>query len=292
MPARWGVRGRARDRASRARGRLGSAQNMGDVHFRLGNLDAARASYDESRAHFEAMRDLSNVGRVLQATALTELVAGRLPQAEDGYSRSGAICAEAERCGLHRGCDGGPGLRAGGAGQVLGLGRVLPSGDRGVQRARAAGVGGAVGVGLSQALVGAGDFAAAIEAAIGPAIASPCWQRRRAVAGPHRRSSRRPARFGDVPRALGVARAASSRSTACRPSARQARGEPAGRSEGALATFAVLQAEIGEAAGAFATSERLQPLEIRAALATNERDIARGMTRRSGTRNAAWPRRS
>jgi CHAT domain-containing protein len=46
----------------------------------------------------------------------------------------------------------------------------------------------------------------------------------------------------------------------------------------AFATYAVLQAENGDAAGAFATSERLRGLDIRAGLATNERDIARGMT--------------
>jgi CHAT domain-containing protein len=46
----------------------------------------------------------------------------------------------------------------------------------------------------------------------------------------------------------------------------------------ALATFAVLQAESGDAVGAFATSERLRALEVRSGLATNEREISRGMS--------------
>ena len=71
-------------RLATARGRLAPvAQNIGEVHFRLGNLDAARASYEESRGHFEAIRDMPNVGRVLQGLALTELVAARFPVAED-----------------------------------------------------------------------------------------------------------------------------------------------------------------------------------------------------------------
>ena len=47
---------------------------------------------------------------------------------------------------------------------------------------------------------------------------------------------------------------------------------------GALATFAVLLAEQGDALGAFAASERMRAIDLRASLAVNERDIARDMS--------------
>jgi CHAT domain-containing protein len=134
-------------------------------------------------------------------------------------------------------------------------------------------------VGLSQALVGAGDFAAAIEAAtrarhIAIALGSDDMLWRALTA-----EARAVRKIGDVPRALGVARASVAVLDRLQAEALDKPGSSlTAEAAGALATFAVLQAESGQAAGAFATSERLRTIEIRAGLATNERDIARGMT--------------
>ena len=154
-------------RMATVRGRLAAvAQSIGDVHFRLANLDAARASYEESRGHFEAVGDLPNVGRVLQAMAVTELVAARFNRAEDLYKRSGAICTSAD--------DGECAARA-----IAGLAFAQSAQDRFFEAAasyrKAIDAFTARGlreeaarseIGLSQALAGAGDFAGGVEAAV------------------------------------------------------------------------------------------------------------------------------
>ncbi len=66
--------------------------NIGEVHFRLGNLDTARKTFEDSRGHFEAMKDAANIGRVWQAVALTDLVAGRYTMAESEYRKSIDSC--------------------------------------------------------------------------------------------------------------------------------------------------------------------------------------------------------
>ena len=267
-------------RMQSARGRLGSvAQSLAEVQFRLGNLEASKARYEESRAHFEAAKDMPNVGRVMQGVALTELVAGRYVAAEDLYKRSGATCAAAD----DRICT---------AAAIAGLAYAQAAQEKywdAVASYRRAAAGfEALGrreeaarseVGLSQALTGAGDFAAAIAAstrARHTAIAlendDVMWRALTAEARAIRMN-------GDRDRAVGVARAAVSVLDRMEHAARE---RPSGtltvESSAALATYAVLQAETGDARGAFATSERMRVLDVRAGLATNERDIAAGMT--------------
>jgi tetratricopeptide (TPR) repeat protein/CHAT domain-containing protein len=262
------------------RDRLGSvAQSAGDVHFRLGNLDTARAAYEQSRAQFESLKDIANVGRVLQPIGLTDVVAGRFVQAEDLYQRSGSICMAAgdkectaratagfayAQAAQDKFFDAAASYR-GAIGEFMAL-------DRREDAARAE-------IGLSQALAGAGDFAGAIEAA-GRARAAAAllenddvlWRALTAEAKAVRRN-------GQKDRAIGLARTAVATIDrmqtflADRPG-----GSVPTDAAAAMATFAVLQAETGDADGAFATSERLRGLHLRAALATNERDIARGMT--------------
>ena len=196
-------------RLATARARLAPvAQSIGEVHFRLGNLDAARASYEESRGHYEATRDMPNVGRVLQGLALTELVAARFPVAEELYTRSGAICTKA----------GDPECAAR---AVAGLAFAQSAQDKfwdaaasyrkaieafkvltlREEMARSE-------IGLSEALVGAKDYAGGVEAA--------AQARREAVVMDNddvlwralTAEARAVRRLGDRPRALGVARAA------------------------------------------------------------------------------------
>ena len=267
-------------RLATARGRLAPVtQSIGEVHFRLGNLDAARASYEESRGHFEAVRDMPNVGRVLQGLALTELAAARFPIAEDLYKRSSATCAKAE--------DPDCAARA-----VAGLAYAQSAQDRfweaagsyrqAIEAFRKLGLREEMArseIGLSEALAGAGDTAGAIEAAMGAhreavGIESDdvLWRALTAEARAIRR-------LGDRPRALGVARAAIVTLDRMETAAldRPAASLPSDASR-AFATFAILQAESEDVAGALATSERLHAIQLRASLAINERDIAPGMT--------------
>ncbi len=70
--------------------------SIGEIHLRLGNLDMARPLFEESRTHFELLKDLPNVGRVWQAAALTELMSARFSAAEQAYGKSSAACAAAK----------------------------------------------------------------------------------------------------------------------------------------------------------------------------------------------------
>jgi CHAT domain-containing protein/tetratricopeptide (TPR) repeat protein len=262
------------------RGRLGAvAQSTGDVHFRLGNLDAARAIYEESRAHFESQRDMPNVGRVLQSIALTELVAARFLQAEDLYKRSGGICTAADdkECSA-RATAGFAYTQAAqekffdAAASYRKAIAEFTALDRREDAARSE-------VGLSQALAGAEDFAGAIDAAIRARQAAVVLESDDVLWRALTAEARAIRRNGDKDRALGIARAAVVTLERMQAHVTDKPGAsiPADAAA-AFATFAVLQAEAGDAAGAFATSERLHSLDIRASLATNERDIARGMT--------------
>jgi CHAT domain-containing protein len=263
-----------------SRGRLGAvAQSTGDVHFRLGNLDAARTIYEESRAHFESQRDMPNVGRVLQSIALTELVAARHPQAEDLYKRSGAICAAADDKECSARATAGFAYTQAAQDKFFDAAASYRKAiaeftalDRRDEAARSE-------VGLSQALAGAEDFAGAIEAAIRARQAAVVLESDDVLWRALTAEARAIRHNGDKERALGIARAAVVTLERMQTHIIDKPGASIPADAGAaFATFAVLQAEAGDAAGAFATSERLHSLDIRGSIATNERDIVRGMT--------------
>lgn len=270
-------------RAFGERSRQGFAtQSIAEVHFRLGNVEQARLSYEASRGHYEALRDLPNVGRVWQGLALTHLVAGSFAAAEQAYGRSIATCGEAG----DRGCS---------ARAIVGLAFAQSAQDKFVESiasyrkaiseftaldekeeaARAE-------IGLSQALSGHGDHRLAVESArharataVATADDDVLWRALTAEARALRNSGDR----STLETALGVARAAVGTIERLERAAldRPAASAPADATAG-LATYAVLQAESGDAAGAFATAERLRMLDLRATLAANERQIARGMS--------------
>jgi tetratricopeptide (TPR) repeat protein/CHAT domain-containing protein len=255
------------------------AQSIGDVHFRLGNLDAARASYDESRSHFEAVKDMPNVGRALQGTAVTELAAGRFDRAEDLYKRSGGICTSAG--------DGECVARA-----IAGLAFAQSAQDkfwdaaasyrkaiaafaaRGLREEAARSE-----IGLSQALAGAGDFAGGVEAAARARRQANELESDDVLWRALTAEARAVRKLGDAERALGTAREAM---TVLERLEDAARDKPAASlpadATGAVATLAVLLAERGDARAAFEASERMRAIDLRASLAVNERDIARGMS--------------
>ena len=255
--------------------------SIGDVHFRLGNLEQARAALVESRSHFEAIKDLSHVGRSLQALALVDLVASRFKLSEDEYRKSSDTCtaagdkecAAAAVAGLAFAETAQDKFEAGIASYKKAI-EAFTSLKRSEQVARSE-------LGLSRALSGSGAHEAALDAA-GRARAQAealknddvLWRAQVAEAEALRRLRDRPkaiAAAGEavvsVDRLLAVAEV--------RPSVPVARD-----TSSAFALLALLQAEDGEAAAAFETAERMRVHDLRLLLAPGERDIFRGMTDR------------
>jgi tetratricopeptide (TPR) repeat protein len=82
-----------------ADGRLGNGvattlESIGEVHFRLGNMDQARAAFEEARRLVDADPDFS--GRLYSSLGLTELVAGRDDAALTDYTESRARYVKAK----------------------------------------------------------------------------------------------------------------------------------------------------------------------------------------------------
>lgn len=269
-----------RDKRLSDRIRLGSVnQNIGDVHFRLGNLDGARASYQESRAHFEAARDMPNVGRLMQAVALTELVAARFQLAEELYLKSGVTCTAAEdrECSAH--AIAGLAFAQAAQENYIGAAASYRKAIEAFTALNGRGDAARAQVGLAQALTGSGDYAGAIEAAVaarrdavGYDFGDVLWRALTAEARAVRK-------LGHKDRALGIARAAV---VAVHDLQTAALDRPGGTvsadASAAFATLAVLEAENGDATSAFETSEKLRAFDIRGGLAVNERDISRDMS--------------
>jgi tetratricopeptide (TPR) repeat protein len=253
--------------------------SIGDVHFRLGNVDSARLALDEARGHFEATKDLVNAGRAWQAVALTDLAASRFTLSEEEYRKSAAMCASA----ANKECEASAivGLAFAQAQQEKykeGIASYTTAIEAFVQLTRPEQAARAR-IGLSQALLGSGAFEAAVAAAErartdAVAIGSDdvLWRALVAQANGLRRLRERPAAIeaataavAAVDRLLAVAR--------IRPSAPVARD-----SASAFAMLALLQAENGDASAAFDTVERMRAHDLRVTLAAGERDISRGMT--------------
>ena len=255
--------------------------SVGDVHTRLANLDAARAAYGESRAAHEAVKDASGAGRALHAIGTVELITGRLPRAETAFERSHASCATAMPADSD--CMAGAlvGLGFAQAAQerwdpaiasyrkAIDLLTVLRA-DEGSVRAR---------VGLAEALIGKGEYVAAMtEAGAARNIAGGLgsddllWR----VLVPFSRAQRKLERAAD---ALESARAAVA---AVRRIADAALTRPAFAAPRdvtlAYANLAILHGEAGDAAAAWDAVEEMRARALRNALAAHEREISRGMT--------------
>jgi tetratricopeptide (TPR) repeat protein len=272
----------AEGRARNDRNDQGAALlSIGDAHFRLGNLDSARAALVESRAHFEAVKHLSHAGRAWQGLALVDLVAGRFTLSEDEYRKSidscaaGADkeCAASAVAGLAFAQTAQEKFQDGIASYKKAI-EAFTSLERSEQAARAE-------IGLSRALAGSGAHAAALDAASHARRGAEAlenddvlWRAQVAEAEALRRLRERPqaiaaatAAVAAVDRLLEIAK--------IRPSAPVARD-----SSSAFAMLALLQAEDGDAAAAFESAERMRTHDLRVLLAPGERDIFRGMTDR------------
>ena len=253
--------------------------SIGEIHLRLGNLDMARPLFEESRTHFELLKDLPNVGRVWQAAALTELMSARFPAAEQAYGKSSAACAAAKdpEC-VARG--------------VVGLAFAQSSQDRfaeaiatyrkaieGFTALRRHEDAARAEVGLSGALLGGKDAPGALAAAgrarqQGLAIGDDDVVWRACVA-----EARALRSSGEAVKAISAAWAGVAAVQRLVYHSQDQPGEfVAADTVTAYGMLAILLAEAGDAAGAFAAVERRRTHALRVALAPNERDITRGMT--------------
>jgi tetratricopeptide (TPR) repeat protein len=268
-------------------------KSSGEIHFRLGNLDVARAQFEQSRSHFEALHDNSNVGRVWQATGLTDLVGTRFAAAEQDYGSSVTACGTGPKPLQDPECTarGIVGLAFAQAAQQH-YDIAISSYRRGIaafvalnkaeDAARAE-------LGLSQALYGSKDYAAALasasharEQALGLKRDDVLWRalvsearasrRLSALAPPELRRDRSAA-------AMGAAKSAVAAVERLASGFEELPVEPVpADSTSAFALLAVLQAENGDSDAAFQTIERRRAHALRIALASNELDIHRGMT--------------
>jgi tetratricopeptide (TPR) repeat protein len=272
------------------RGQATAHFSIGEIHFMLGNLDTARAQFEQSRGFYSKTNDFANVGRSWQGIALTDLVAARFAAAEQGYVKSQEACAanDDQAC-VARAMVGlafaqssqehfdkaiGTYGHAIAAFTKLADGAQAASDKRGFleDAARAE-------IGLAQALAGKKDHKAGLAAAaraydraVALSSGDVLW---RALAA----QARALRRLGEVVPALAAAREAVATidrlklEALTRPDARIVSDSVA-----AYGILAVLQAEARDDSAVFNTTEQRRGHALRLALAVNEREIHRGMT--------------
>lgn len=257
----------------------GALLSIGDVHVRLGNLDLARGLFDQSRAQFERMGDLPNVGHAWQAMGRSDLLAGRFAAAEDAFTRSGAACTKGSdaECVAHAtvGVAFAQSLQLHHSQAVTSYRKAIALFSTLKKREDAA----RAEIGLSQALMGSGDYAGAVVAARhaeseGTAIGEDdvVWRALLANARAQRLAGNPLAGLKAAKDAVGRVEHMAQRAFD------GVVEQPSPDTSGAYAFLAVLQAEANDLRAAFATVERLRVHSLRLVLARNERDIARGMT--------------
>jgi len=272
--------GRARnDRSLQAN----ALKSIGEIHFRLGNLDLARSRFEQARSNFEAMHDTPNVGRVWQAMGLSDLVATRFPAAEQDYNSSIGACSTGPVQLQDPDCvaRGTVGLAFAQAAQQQ-YETAISSYRRGIvafmalnkieDAARAE-------LGLSQALYGNKDYAAALaaatharEQATGLRRDDVLWRALVAEARADRRLSNADGAMESAKQAVAAVRRLAS-------GFEELPTEPvAADTTAAFAVLAVLEAETGDADAAFATAEQRRALALRIALASNELEVHPGMS--------------
>ncbi len=268
--------GRARNNRSR---QAAAMQSIADIHLRLGNLDAARGQYEQSRDHFLSVKDMGSAGRVWQGLGMTELVANRFAEAERAYTTSSEICGSVDdpECVAQA---------------IVGLAFAQSSQEKfkdaiesyrkAIDRFTALGrreAAARANVGLSQAFLGAGLVGDSLEAAASARHAAITLEKDDVLWRALTAEARALRRKGTADQAIGTARAAA---VVVERMHRMALEKPATSipSDGstAWATLAVLQAGAGNHLAAWESASRMRTLTLRSALAVNERDIARGMT--------------
>ena len=255
--------------------------NIGEVHTRLVNLDAARTAYDASRQAYESDKQLGDAGRALHAIGIVELMAGRMPQAEAAYEKSHTYCSTAVPK------DGECVARA-----LVGLGFAQASQEKwdpaivsyrkgieafmGLQAQEATA---RARIGLAEALIGKGEYTAALKEAtesrnVGVALGVDDLLWRALVS-----QSRAQRKLTLTTEAIGTARAAVVAVRAMADAALKRPGFAIARDvTSAYANLAVMQAETGNGAGAWDAVEEMRVRALRNSLASNEREISRDMS--------------
>jgi tetratricopeptide (TPR) repeat protein/CHAT domain-containing protein len=273
-----GVLAEGRARGDRER-QATAMQSIADVHLRLGNIDAARKGYEESRDHFMAIGNVPSAARVWQGLGMTELNAGRVEQAEQAYRRSVTMCSgiKDEECVAYATV----GLAFAQSAQEK-YAEAIVSYRKGIHAFVGFGArepAARAEVGLSQALTGANDTAGAMSAAararqtaIDLSNDDVLWRAWTAEARALRKSGATDKAARSAVSATEVvermrAAAAARPATAIPPDA-----------SAAFATLALLQAESSDPSGAWTSISRMRAIDLRTALAVNEREISRGMT--------------
>jgi tetratricopeptide (TPR) repeat protein/CHAT domain-containing protein len=253
--------------------------SIGDVHFRLGNLQHARQAFEEARGHFVATKSAAAEGRAYQGLAVTDLVNGHAPFAEDEYRKGAAACERA----ADRECV---------AAMIVGLAFAQTAQDKyaegiasyrkGIDAFTALGrreASARAGIGLAQALLGSDDFKTALTAATRARTEGEGLRNDDVLWRALVEEARALRRLRERPRAIAAAMDAVAAVERLVEVAKVRPSSPVPRdSSAALATLALLQAEAGEAAAAFESVERMRTHELRVLLAPGEREIVRGMT--------------
>ncbi|HEY0872479.1 MAG TPA: tetratricopeptide repeat protein, partial [Vicinamibacterales bacterium] len=264
---------------SDAAGQALALQGIGEIHFRLGNTEQARAAFEESRTSYESIKDVGSAGRVWQGTAVNELAAGRFPDAEKAYASSIKLCTAA---------DDGECIARAQVGLAFALAAQQKYGEAiawyqqsilSFDALKMTDPSARAKIGLAEALAGSKEYIDALNQAslagkMGVELQSDDLLWRALVS--QARAERKLGRPAD---ALATARAAVLAVERMAAEALDRPGQAVPRdTSAAYATLAVLQAEAGDARGAFTTAEAMRTHRLRSDLAANERDIARGMS--------------
>jgi tetratricopeptide (TPR) repeat protein len=284
-----GVQQEARTRNDRsAEGH--AIQSIGEIHMRLGNLDTARGLFDESRARFEAVNDQASVGRVWQAAALTDLLAARFGPAEQEYLKSSTACALAKEADCVARAT--VGLAYAQASQshfddaIMTYGKAIAA----FTSLKKPGDAARAELGLSQAQFGKQEYMAALVSAGRAGLTAAALRDQDLVWRALVAEGRAARRLKTPDRAMAAAKDAVAAVQRLAAASLDDPGEAApADSVEAFAFLALLQAEAGDAAGAFDTLEARRASGLRSVLGRNEREIAKGLSaeEREAERRAA-----
>jgi tetratricopeptide (TPR) repeat protein len=255
-----------------------SLESIGELYYRIGNTDQARTAFDEAKGLFQD--DPDSGGRVLAALGMTELVAGRFDAALAAYTDSRARFEAAKNLdGMARAWVGvgfSQTAREKFADAIAAYRKAI---DLFEQKTNEDGVARAW-LGLSLAQSGGGDDKAALESAAKvAAIADRTKSEDLAWRAAERTGEvlRKLDRLDEARRAFERATAAIDRLAADAPINPEARGELSD-SASAFAGLALTLASQGNAAGALGALEARRAHIRRVDFAAFQHDIAPGVT--------------